>query len=127
MDKVAYWIDLAEYDFETALWMMSGKRYLYVGFMLHQVVEKMLKAYWSKALSEPPLKIHTLTILANRTGLLDEMDENQQDLLARLLPLNIEARYPEYKEKMLRLLSEEYCKGLIIRTQELKEWIKQRL
>lgn len=34
-DKVEYWVDLAEYDLETAKALLESKRYLYVGFMCH--------------------------------------------------------------------------------------------
>lgn len=43
-EKVNYWIDLAEYDLETAKAMLDTKRYLYVGFMSHQTIEKGMKA-----------------------------------------------------------------------------------
>jgi len=46
--KITYWIDLAEYDIVTATAMMKTKRYLYVGFMAHQAIEKILKAYFVK-------------------------------------------------------------------------------
>ena len=39
-DKVRYWDEMAGYDLETAKAMLSTKRYLYVGFMCHQSVEK---------------------------------------------------------------------------------------
>ena len=55
-EKVKYWVELSDYDFETAKVMLATKRYLYVGFMCHQVIEKILKAYWSKMLPEPPFK-----------------------------------------------------------------------
>ena len=45
-DKVAYWIDIADYDMDTAETLYSGGRWLYVAFMCHQVIEKTLKAYW---------------------------------------------------------------------------------
>lgn len=41
-DKVKYWIDMSDYDFDTAKAMLETKRYLYVGFMCHQTVEKIL-------------------------------------------------------------------------------------
>lgn len=50
--KVSYWMEMADYDFDTAKAMLATKRYLYVGFMCHQVVEKMLKAYWCHVLEE---------------------------------------------------------------------------
>ena len=31
--KIKYWIDLSDYDLETADAMLNSKRYLYVGFM----------------------------------------------------------------------------------------------
>jgi HEPN domain-containing protein len=40
--KSSYWDDMAEYDLETARAMQSTGRYLYVGFMCHQAVEKKL-------------------------------------------------------------------------------------
>jgi HEPN domain-containing protein len=32
-EKVEYWIDISEYDMETAAAMLESGRYLYVGFM----------------------------------------------------------------------------------------------
>ncbi len=39
-DKVKYWLELSDYDLGTALAMLNSKRYLYVGFMCHQTIEK---------------------------------------------------------------------------------------
>ena len=44
-DKVTYWIEMSDYDLETADAMLATDRYLYVGFMCHQTIEKILKAY----------------------------------------------------------------------------------
>ena len=41
-EKTAYWLDLADYDIETAEGLFVVKRWLYVGFMCHQVIEKTL-------------------------------------------------------------------------------------
>ena len=40
-DNIKYWVEISEYDLTTAEAMLDTKRYLYVGFMCHQVVEKM--------------------------------------------------------------------------------------
>ena len=118
---------MAEYDFETAKAMLETKRYLYVGFMCHQVIEKMLKAYWSKVTTDPPLKIHALSRLAEKTGIDKEMSEEQLDLIDALEPLNIEARYPSYKERLMKSLNADRCKKLIEQTNELRIWIRSRL
>ena len=102
-------------------------RYLYVGFMCHQTIEKILKAYWSSCLEEVPLKIHSLSRLAEKTGIYKEMSEDQLDFIDRLEPLNIEARYPSYKERLIKSLSNAYCQQLLADTKELQQWIKDRL
>ncbi len=80
-EKVAYWIEMSDYDFDTAKAMLETKRHLYVAFMCHQTIEKMFKAYWSKMLKEPPLKIHGLSRLAEKSGLDRDMTEEQTDKL----------------------------------------------
>ena len=52
---VLYWIELCEYDLKSAKIMFKGSRYLYVGFMCHQVIEKILKAYFVKEIK--PLRL----------------------------------------------------------------------
>lgn len=126
-DKVTYWLEMSEYDLDTATAMLDTRRFLYVGFMCHQAIEKVLKAYWSSVLEEPPLKIHTLSRLASHTSLDNEMSEEQLDLIDTLEPLNIEARYPSYKERLLRSLTPDYCKELIKSTKKLHSWIKNKL
>mgnify|MGYP006940220729 FL=1 len=32
-DKVTYWMEMLDYDFDTANVVLETKRYLYVGFM----------------------------------------------------------------------------------------------
>ena len=126
-NKVTYWIEMSDYDFDTANAMLSTKRYLYVGFMCHQVIEKILKAYWSNVTEEPPLKIHSLSRLAEKSGLDKEMSEEQLDFIDELEPLNIEARSPSYKERLMKSLTANRCKELIKQTNELRTWIKSKL
>jgi len=128
-EKVKHWLDLADYDIDTAKAMQKTKRYLYVGFMCHQVAEKSLKAIIAKdcAENEIPPKIHNLLRLAELAGYLDKLTEAQKSLLADLNPLNIEARYPEYKQQILAMLTKEKCKGFIKETEKFLCWIKEQL
>ncbi|HDP80310.1 MAG TPA: HEPN domain-containing protein [Spirochaetes bacterium] len=54
--KTQYWQDMAGYDLETARAMLSTGRYLYVGFMCHQTVEKSLKAYYNDEVCDDIVK-----------------------------------------------------------------------
>ena len=121
-----YWLEMSAYDFETAEAMLQSGRFLYVGFMAHQSVEKALKAFhWHSIKSEPPYT-HDLWRLAKIAGLSGELNEEMSDLLDELQPLNIEARYPGDKDQLMRALTEEYCHHLLKRVKELNEWIKTR-
>ncbi len=107
--------------------MLTGKRYLYVGFMCHQTIEKALKAYYQFVKNEIPPKIHNLLFFTEDTGLLILMNEEQIDFLTKISPLNVESRYPEYKERILKILDKKTSKNLLEKTGALQEWIKEKL
>ncbi len=125
--KAEYWLESAEYDLQTARAMLETKRYLYVGFMCHQTVEKALKAVLvaKKPDGELPY-IHKLMRLANLSSVSGEMSEEQLRLLDVLSPLNIEARYPLHKSMLLQSLTAERCKELISETEALYQWLKMK-
>ena len=126
-EKVQYWLDLAAEDLIIADTMLKNKHYLYVGFMCHQIIEKSLKAVVMQEINEIPPKIHQLVKLAQKARVHVKMTEDQRELLRELNPLNIEARYPEYKSQIAQKLTEEYCAKLIKETEELLCWIKKQL
>lgn len=39
-DKSKYWVELSDYDIETASAMLGSGRYLYVGFMCHRLSKR---------------------------------------------------------------------------------------
>ena len=125
--KIEYWIDTAEYDLKTAEAMLETKRFLYVGFMCHLVVEKLLKAYFVKVYEKVPPYTHNLLYLAEKTDLTNQLDEHQKDFLDFLQPFNVRARYPVNKEMLSKLLDFNNCKEIITKTKEMVEWIKSRL
>lgn len=126
-DRVDYWIEIAEYDLETARAMLQTGRFLYVGFMCHQVIEKMLKARYADVHHELPPKIHNLRKLAGLTDIYGKMSEEQKDFADALEPLNIESRYPEYTQKVYASLNADVCKSLLAKTENLHRWIKEQL
>lgn len=126
-ERVAYWLDLAEYDLDTAKAMLETKRFLYVGFMCHQAIEKTLKAYYQLVKNELPIKTHNLRLLCKEVGLTAVLSEEQRGFLRTLEPMNIEARYPEYKERLFQSLKHERCVEILKNTKELHAWIKEAL
>lgn len=126
-EKVAYWLDIADYDIETAEAMYNTKRWLYVAFMCHQVIEKTIKAYWSAKCDDTPPYVHNHMRLADGCGLYEQMDETQKTFLEIITNYNIEARYPEDKAALSRTLSPEVCRRLIDETKQLQQWIREKL
>ncbi|ETR68825.1 MAG: HEPN domain-containing protein, partial [Candidatus Magnetoglobus multicellularis str. Araruama] len=114
-EHIEYWIDISQYDLETAEVMMNGKKYLYVGFMCHQSVEKMIKAYYVFLHNSTPMKTHNLRRLSKKINLYDKLSDEQKDLIDMLNPLNVEARYPTYKQQLLKSLSYDKCKDILIK------------
>jgi len=112
-DKVKYWLELSDYDLETAIAMLKSKRYLYVGFMCHQAIEKIFKAYYTKLLSEVPPISHSLSYFAKKGTFFELFSDEQKDFIDQIEPLNIEARYPSDKERLLKSLTYEKCEELI--------------
>ena len=95
-EHIKYWRDSSDYDMQVAIDMLKASHYLYVGFLCHQATEKLLKSYWCKEVNVTPLRIHTLTRLATKSGLWGKMDDRQKQELGILEPLNISCMYPDY-------------------------------
>ncbi|MBP7766250.1 MAG: HEPN domain-containing protein [Syntrophaceae bacterium] len=128
MEKnVKYWLDISEYDLETAEAMLEKARFLYVGFMCHQAIEKIVKAYYQQELNQLPPKAHNIILLAQQSNLYDNFSDAQKAFIEVLQPLNIEARYPDYRDRLLLSLNQDKCKNILQNTRELHQWIKEKL
>jgi HEPN domain-containing protein len=126
-EKVRYWVEIAEYDLATAEAMLTTGRYLYVGFMCHQVIEKILKAHYQLLKEELPPKTHNILFLLKETALFDSLSDQQKAFMEMLLPMNIETRYPEYKDRLFKSLDREKCTKILQETREMHAWIKEKL
>jgi HEPN domain-containing protein len=127
MNKIVKnWVATSNYDLQTADAMYKVGRYLYVVFMCHLAIEKMLKALLSHKYPENvPPKIHNLINLAQRAEV--TIPDNLTDFFQRLDNVSIATRYPED----LRTLSKEFnqvtAKRILIDTKRMIKWLKQHL
>lgn len=124
--KIKYWVEISDDDLETAEILLEKDKLLFAGYLLQQSIEKILKAYYQYKMESFPPKTHNLTYLGEVTGLFDEVDELQENLLYQLNPLNLETRYPEYREKISKSLTTEKLSELLNQTKEFQNWIKQK-
>ena len=126
-EKTKYWQELSDYDLETAKAMLKSKRFLYVGFMCHQSIEKIFKAYFTKLTSKTAPLSHSLSYLAKKGEFYEFFTDEQEDFIDQIEPLNIEARYPAHKERLLKSLTSAKCLDIIYKTEKIQQWIKLKL
>ena len=125
--RIEYWLDIAHYDLVSAKAMLESKRFLYVGFLCHQVVEKCLKAYFWHAQKREPPSSHNLLLLSEESRFDEHAGEEHFSLFDELMPLNIQARYPEDRELLLKALTLRKCEEILKKTNKFYLWIKELL
>lgn len=93
----------------------------------HQVIEKMLKAYWNGSREDDPPYTHNHMRLADGCGLYAKMNEQQILFLETITNYNIAARYPEDKAKLVKTLTPHICRQMIDTTKQMQIWIQEEL
>lgn len=121
----ANWIALADYDVETARHMLATERFLYVVFLCHLVLEKMLKADVAEFTQEVPIKTHDLIHLVKKSDL--ELPETYLDFVGKINTASIPTRYPDDLQRTLKEYPKSVAKNYLNQTVELIEWLKQHL
>ncbi|PWH15638.1 MAG: DNA-binding protein [Anaerolineae bacterium] len=119
------WIALAEYDLETARHMLQSGRYLYVVFMCHLALEKMLKAHVTEATQSMPVKTHDLIYLVRKAGL--NLPSEYLDFIGRINNASIPTRYPEDLQRALTEYPQPVAERYLQQTEEVLLWLKNQL
>jgi len=122
-DSMANWIKSSDYDIKTAEYMFKTGRYIYVLFMCHLSVKKLLKALYEVAFSRVPPKTHNLIHLSNAVGV--KVPENLLRVIESLNDLSIVTRYPEDLDGLVRSFKKKRVEGYLKRTKELLLWLKR--
>ena len=121
------WLSIVAEDLSVAEDLYKTGHWLYVGFMCHQVVEKMLKCYWCVCRDDDPPYIHDHKKIAQGCGLYTKMSVEQLKFLETIKPLNIEARYQEFKDEVARTLNRENTSDILETTKQLHAWILEKI
>lgn len=125
-EKVKYWLDIVAEDLDLGEFLFKSGRWLYSAFMCHQVVEKMLKAYWTATRDDVPPYIHEHKRLAELCGLYGQMDDRKRSFLNEIRLMNIEARYPDYKRTVAASLNEDRTRHIVEQTKQMQQWILRK-
>ncbi len=123
--KIEYWLDIAQYDMDTARTMHENGRYLYSVFMCQQATEKILKAIHIQKFNQEAPMTHNIIYLASLLEL--ELLPAQSETTSTLTTYYIEGRYPSYKKKLSALVDSEKSHALLKQTEDLFQWLKSLL
>ncbi len=121
------WLSLAEYDLTTAEAMLQTERFLYVGFMCQQAVEKVLKACYVKRHGSTPPYTHNLLRLVAELPWRDEMPRVMTEAIETLNSYYIESRYTEDITELSGTLTAAKAQAILQATQEVLGWIRSKL
>jgi HEPN domain-containing protein len=120
---VSNWIKSSNYDLKTSEHMFKTGRYIYVLFMCHLSVEKLLKGLYEVVLKKVAPKTHNLIYLSKTVGL--ELPRNHLETLESLNDLSIVTRYPEDIDALIKAFKKERVERYLKKTKELIKWLKK--
>lgn len=113
----------ATYDIDTAEHMLKTGRYIYVVFMCHLSLEKMLKAVAAEVTDTVPPRTHNLLYLTKLAGI--GFSEEHFEFIAKLNNASVVTRYPEDFLALTGSFPEEAVSVYFSKTREIIEWLKQ--
>ncbi len=119
----ANWIATSDYDVESAHHMLVTGRYLYVVFLCHLALEKILKAHFTELTQTIPVKTHDLIYLVKKCSL--DLPENYLDFIGKLNTASIPTRYPEDLQRSLKEYPQSVVNEYLSKTMEIIQWLKQ--
>lgn len=135
-EKYEYWLDIAEYDLETAKANYKSGRYLYVVFMCQQSIEKIVKGLHVLYNDEEAPRTHNIVRIFNKIFDLvdnrkmiedpefDKTKEEYMEFFAELLYYYISERYPTYKQKLSSSISKKKAKDVLDKSKEVFVWLQ---
>ena len=119
------WIEIADYDLQTAEVMLKGERYLYVAFMCQQSAEKTLKAIYVYKKNVLPPRTHNLLYLVDILGI--SLEKPRLELLSRLNLFYLESRYPGERNNLAKALDKDKAQDILSKSKEVIKCLKQML
>lgn len=117
------WLEQADYDYETALYMSEGGRYIYAVFMCHLAIEKALKGIVLAASHAQPPKTHSLIQLTKKAAITPP--EHIGHFLVSLDQSSIPTRYPEDLATVKKIYTKDRTEEILSKTKEALAWLKK--
>ena len=120
-----YWIETSDKDFNTMINLYLSKDYHWSLFVGHIVIERLLKAYFVRELSQHAPFTHDLRRLAKLSKM--NISKEHLDWLDTITTFNLNARYDSYKQAFYKKCTTEFTTEWYEKIKSLRLWIKKKL
>jgi len=124
-EKYGYWLEVAQYDLDSANAMFDAGRWFYVVFMCQQAIEKLCKGLYTLYLDDTPPKIHNIKTIVSRfrDKLQIPICEDTLRFMDTLSAHYITYRYPDFESNPASQIRESEADQVLKETKEVFSWL----
>jgi len=124
-EKYEHWLDIAQYDLETASSMLSSGRWLYVVFMCQQSIEKLVKGLYTLYVDDNIPRIHNIRTIIEQfdDNLITDIPEEKYDFFDTLSAYYLNNRYPDFMNKLSSQINQTEATKILSETKEVFTWL----
>ena len=124
-EKYDYWLDIAQYDLDSADAMATSRRWLYTVFMCQQAIEKLIKGLYIIYVDDDIPRIHNINAIIGKfeEKLPLPVSEENKELFRKLSMYYISNRYPDYLAKLSGQIKETEATEILRQTKEVFKWL----
>jgi HEPN domain-containing protein len=124
-EKYEYWLDIAQYDLDSAGAMYTAGRWLYVVFMCQQAIEKLCKGLYTLYVDDNVPRIHDINSIISRFSnkLSISISDDTYQLFSRLSSFYLNNRYPEFKAKLSSSINKAEAELILGQSREVFLWL----
>ena len=135
-EKYGYWLELVNYDLETARALIDAEKWTYVAVLCQQAVERLVKGMFVYHTNKEAPKSHNVMFLINKMAANEKFlestesarfvqeKEKQEDFILDLMYYYINDYPFSYKKVMDRFIKKEVALKIYESTLELIDWLK---
>jgi HEPN domain-containing protein len=124
-EKYAYWLQLAQYDLDSADTMYRGGRWFYVAFMCQQALEKLCKGLYNFYINDNVPKVHNIRFILSQieTKISTPVTDEIYNLVDTLSAYYLNSRYPDFAGQSGLQINNDTAAYLLQKTREAFTWL----
>jgi HEPN domain-containing protein len=124
-EKFEYWLDIAQYDIESAAINFKAGRWLYVAYMSQQAIEKLVKGLYILYIDDNIPRIHNIGLLIKNfeNKLKTSINDELYTFFDNLSACYFENRYPDYRTKLSLSLNKDKDQLILTKSEEVFKWL----